>query len=152
MGDFNSPLSNDDKSGGLASNQESKLDLLNFINNLAFMDVDLLGGRFTWSNRTVGGECIQVHLDRALISPVWMQTHSCRLSLLPQVGLDHSHISLSIFPLMIKWTFPFQFKKMWISHLALETKISSWWKIEVEGTAMFRVAQKLKNVKRNIKV
>ena len=40
---------------------------------------------------------------------------------------------------------------MWISHLALETKISSWWNIELEGTTMFRVAQKLKNVKRNIK-
>ena len=34
----------------------------------------------------------------------------------------------------------------------LETKISSWWNIEVEGTAMYMVAQKLKNVKRNIKV
>ena len=41
---------------------------------------------------------------------------------------------------------------MWISNLALETNIFSWWNIEVESTAMFKVAQKLKNVKRNIKV
>ena len=58
MGDFNSPLIDDDKCGGLASDQESKLDLSNFIHNLDLMDVDLLGGRYTWSNRRVCGECI----------------------------------------------------------------------------------------------
>ena len=41
---------------------------------------------------------------------------------------------------------------MWITHLELESKISSWWNIEVVGTAMYRVAHKLKNVKRNIKI
>ena len=47
MGDFNTPLSDDEKIGGMASNLDSKLDLSNFINSLAFMDMDLLGGRFT---------------------------------------------------------------------------------------------------------
>ena len=104
------------------------------------MDVDLLGGSFTWSNKRVGEECIQVHLDRALISPGWLKTHSCRLSLLPRVGSDHSPISLSISPLVVKRTFPFRFETMWITHLALEPKISSWWNIEIKGTAMYRVA------------
>ena len=72
MGDFNSPLTDDEKCVGLAPSQESKLDLANFIHNLAFMDVDLLGGSFTWSNKRVRGECIQVCLDRALISPRWL--------------------------------------------------------------------------------
>ena len=72
MGDFNSPLTDDEKYGGLAQNEDNKLDLTNFIHNLAFMDVDLLGGSITWYNRRVGGECIQVRLDRALISPGWL--------------------------------------------------------------------------------
>ena len=58
MGDFNSTLSDDDKSRGLALDQESKLDLSNFINNLSFMDVDLSRGKFTWSNRRVGMDYI----------------------------------------------------------------------------------------------
>ena len=152
MGDLNFPLTDGEKYGGLTPDQESKLDLSNFIHNLAFMDFDLLGGRFTWSNRRIGGECIQIHLDRAFISPRWLQSHFCRLSLLPKVGLDHSPISLCVFPLTFKRTFPFHFEKMWITHPTLETKISSWWNIEVEGTAMYKVAQKLKNVKRNIKI
>ena len=40
---------------------------------------------------------------------------------------------------------------MWLSHPALEGNISHWWNLEVDGTAMYRVSQKLKNVKRNIK-
>ena len=67
------------------------------------------------------------------------------------MGLDHSPISLSFFRLTFKRTFPFYFEKMWISHLGLETKIYSWWNIVMEGTTMYRVAQKLKNMKRNIK-
>lgn len=140
MGDLNSPLTDDEKSRGFAPDQDSKLDLSNFIHNLAFLDMDLLGGSFTWSNRRVGKDCIQVHLDRALISLGWLQSHSCRLSLLPRVGFNHSPILLFVFPLAIRRTFPFCFEKMWITHLDLASKISSWWNIEVEGTAMFRVA------------
>ena len=44
MGDFNTPLFDDEKLGGMALDLDSKLDLSNFINSLAFMDVDLLGG------------------------------------------------------------------------------------------------------------
>ena len=35
MGDFNTPLSNDEKLGGMALDLDSKLDLSNFINILA---------------------------------------------------------------------------------------------------------------------
>ena len=40
---------------------------------------------------------------------------------------------------------------MWTIHPDLETLIKEWWGIPVEGTAMFRVAAKLKNVKKDIK-
>ena len=51
MGDFNTPLTDEKKLGGLALDLDSKLDLSNFINNLALLDVDLLGGVFIWSNK-----------------------------------------------------------------------------------------------------
>ncbi len=140
MGDFNSPLSDAEKWGGLAPNQDSKHDLALFIQNFAFLDMDLQGGSFTWSNRRVGGDSIQVRLDRALLSPEWLLSHSCILSLLPRVGSDHSPISLSFSPLSNKRAFAFFFEKMWLSYLALEGKISSWWNFEVDGTAMYKVS------------
>ena len=47
MGDFNTPLMDEEKLGGLAPDWESKMDLSNFINSLALLDVDLSGGTYT---------------------------------------------------------------------------------------------------------
>ena len=41
---------------------------------------------------------------------------------------------------------------MWTLHPNLENLVKEWWGIKVEGTTMFRVATKLKNVKKNIKI
>jgi len=72
MGDFNTPLLDKEKKGGMPQDWDNKHDLSNFINGLAFLDLDLLGGGFTWSNKHLGKDCIQVRLDRALISPDWL--------------------------------------------------------------------------------
>ena len=47
MGDFNSLLVDEEKLGGLAPKWERKLDLSNFINSLAYLDMYLSGGAFT---------------------------------------------------------------------------------------------------------
>ena len=47
LGDFNTPLEDKDKMGGLPPDWESKQDLSNFINDLALLDLDLSGGTFT---------------------------------------------------------------------------------------------------------
>ena len=47
MGDFNTPLMDEEKLGGSALDWESQMDLSNFINSLAFLDVDFLGGAYT---------------------------------------------------------------------------------------------------------
>ena len=58
MGDFNSPLSDADKRGGQVPDLESIHELASFIQHLAFLDLDLQGGNFTWSNKRLGGENI----------------------------------------------------------------------------------------------
>lgn len=91
--DFNTPLVGEEKIGGLAPDWDSKQDLSNLINDLAFLDLDLLRGLYTWSNKRIGHDCIQVRLDRALISLDWLHSFSCKLSLLPRVGLVHNIIN-----------------------------------------------------------
>ena len=111
MRDFNSPLIDDDKCGGLATNYDSKLDLTNFIHNLAFMDMDLLGGSFTWSNRRVGVECIQVRLDRALISPGWLQPRSIYFPFSPEWAQTIPLFLFLLAPLLSKGLFLFTSRK-----------------------------------------
>ena len=152
MGDFNSLLVDEENMGGLVPDQERKLDLSNFINSLAYLYMDLSGGAFTMSNKRIGRDCIQVWLDRALISPNWFQSFSYKLSLFPRVGFDHSSIYLLVVSIEPRRNFPFLFEKMCTSHPDLLNKVYHSWGIEVEAASMFRVAKKLSNVKRMIKV
>ena len=64
---------------------------------------------------------------------------------------DHYPIFLLVDPTSLKKNFPFCFEKVWILHPGLETLINEWWNIKFDGSAMFRVAKKLRNVKDNIK-
>lgn len=43
MGDFNTPLHADENSGGVRSQLDSRMDLLNFINNQGLHDIGLQG-------------------------------------------------------------------------------------------------------------
>jgi hypothetical protein len=40
---------------------------------------------------------------------------------------------------------------MWESHPDFKNRIQEWWNIRVDGTAMYRLTQKLDNVRRNLK-
>ena len=51
MGDFNTLLVYEEKMGGPILDWENKQDLSSFINGLDFLDLDLMGGAFTWSNK-----------------------------------------------------------------------------------------------------
>ena len=41
---------------------------------------------------------------------------------------------------------------MWMQHPQFENKLAEWWNIDIEGTALYRVASKLKNVKKEVKI
>lgn len=68
------------------------------------------------------------------------------------MGSNHYPIFFLVDPLSLKKNFPFKFEKMWTLHPNLEDLIQEWWNITIEGIAMFRVAAKLKNVKKHIKI
>lgn len=58
MGDFNTPLHDVDKMGGSQIVDDSRYDLMNLSNDNAFLDLDLKGASFTWSNQHVGDALI----------------------------------------------------------------------------------------------
>lgn len=76
LGDFNTPLSNIEKYGGLPISIDSRQDLDDMINSLGLLDLDLIGAKFMWSKKCSGEDPIQVKLDRGLISPDWPPAHS----------------------------------------------------------------------------
>ncbi|KAH9287928.1 hypothetical protein KI387_032045, partial [Taxus chinensis] len=98
-------------------------EFVDFVADLNLLDVDLHGNKYTWTNRRLGKELIQVRLDRALISTSWILNQDFHLSSLPRIGSDHNPIALNL----LNWTKPirssFKFENMWMEHDDIYDKI-----------------------------
>ncbi|RVW92334.1 putative ribonuclease H protein [Vitis vinifera] len=109
------------------------------------------GGEFTWN----GGHNNQAgaRLDRFLVSPSWLdQFHGVTQSRLPRPISDH-------FPIILvgggirRGPTPFRFENMWLKVEGFKDLIHSWWQgIEVRGSANFRLAANMKEIKQKLKV
>lgn len=58
MGDFKTPLYDSKKIGWSQVHMDIKIDLIEFINNMALSDVELSEASFTWTNRRDGKDLI----------------------------------------------------------------------------------------------
>ena len=125
---------------------------MEFINKEGLMDLDLHGIQFTWTNKRIGNEFIQARLDRALISPDWTKDFVCKLEASQKVSADHFRLILTIVKAYSKKNYPFRFDKMWMQHPHFKSKLEEWWNIEVEGIALYKVATKLRNVKKESRI
>jgi hypothetical protein len=74
------------------------------------------------------------------------------LEALHKIGSDHFPLIFTIDKVNTKKNYLFRIEKMWMQHPQFESKIAEWWNIEVDGTTLFRVVTKLKNVKRKVKI
>ena len=115
------------------------------------MDLPLQGGEFTWNG--CHNNQVWVILDRFLVSPSWLdQFCGITQSRLPRPISDH-------FPIMLvgggtrRGPTPFRFENMWLKVDEFKDLIHSWWQgIEVRGSASFKLATKMKEIKQKLKV
>ena len=71
---------------------------------------------------------------------------------LQKIGSNHFPLIFTAEKINFKNNFPFRFQKIWMQHPQFESKLAEWWNIDVEGTALFKVATKLRNVKKEVKI
>ena len=121
------------------------------VDDLGLVDLPLQGGEFTWN----GGHNNQAwaRLDRFLKSPSWLDQFS---------GVTQSRLSRPIsdhFPIILvgggirRGLTPFKFENMWLKVEGFKDLIRSWWRrIEVRVSASFRLAAKMKEIKKKLKV
>ncbi|RVX02242.1 hypothetical protein CK203_028314 [Vitis vinifera] len=149
-GDFNITLFSRERSG----QRRISLAMRNFaeiVDDLGLVDLPLQGGDFTWN----GGLHNQswARLDRFLVSPSWIDQFSginqCRL---PRPVSDH-------FPIMLvgggirRGLAPFRFENMWLKAEGFKELVRSWWQgIDVRGSASYKLATKMKEIKQKLKV
>ena len=90
MGDFNTPLYHSEKLGGNRDYLESLQDLNDFMSRMDFIDVELRGSPYTWTNNRKGRDLIQVRLDRLMVTRNWNQLGNSILDNLTRTSSDHS--------------------------------------------------------------
>ena len=121
------------------------------VDDLELVDLPLQGGEFTWS----GGLSNQAwaRLDRFLVSPSWLDQFSgVTQGRLSRPTFDH-------FPIVLegggvrRGPTPFRFENMWLKVEGFNDIIRTWWQeIEVRGSASYRLAVKMKEIKKKLKV
>ena len=121
------------------------------VDEVGLMDIPLQGGVFTWS----GGPNNQswARLDRFLVNSSWLDQFSGVFQRrLPRPLSDHFPVLLEGGGLR-RGPSPFRFENMWLKVEGFQDLIRSWWwEIEVRGSASFRLATKLKEIKQKLKV
>ena len=144
-GDFNVILSQNER------NRQGRISaamrkFAQFIDELGLIDLPLQGGDYTWSGGP-NNRC-WARLDRFLVTSSWVdQFSSVFQKRLSRPVSDH-------FPVVLeggtvrRGPSPFRFKNMWLKVEGFQELIHSWWKgIEVRGSASYRLATKMKEVK-----
>ena len=118
-----------------------------FISEQGLIDLPMVGGRITWSNRRA-----RSRLDRILISTEWEECF-------PEVIQKRLARALSDhFPIMLACAMgrrgrtPFRFEKMWLQAEGFVEQVKRWWdSYQVEGNPSYAMAQKLKVLKGDLK-
>eukprot|EP00253_Pinus_taeda_P028466 PITA_28466 len=153
-GDFNMITSLMEKKGGLRKLNRDGEQFKDFIDNANLVDVYPKQGSFTWNNRRGGEHLISSRLDRFLVSEnLLLDGRNLESSILPSGGSDHWPISLVIEVPGPPRNKPFRFEKFWIEHPNFLTMVEKWWAepLVEEGTKMFNLQNRLKNVKLKLK-
>ncbi|RVW97672.1 Transposon TX1 uncharacterized 149 kDa protein [Vitis vinifera] len=121
------------------------------VDDLELVDLPLQGGEFTWN----GGLNNQAwaRLDRFLVSPSWLDLFS---------GVTQVRLSRPIsnhFPIVLegggirRGPTPFRFENMWLKVEGFQDMVRTWWQgIDVRGSASYKLAFKMKEIKKKLKV
>lgn len=150
-GDFNTPLNLEDKLEGRVNLSKSMKLFRKFIDKNKLIYLPLKGNTFTWSNRQCGRKFIQRKLDIFMATESWIEEYqNFDLVSIPRIASYHRLLLLYLEP-QKKKNSPFRFEYMWEQHESFNNNLLEWWNIIVKGIVMYRVSQKLKNVKKELK-
>ncbi|KAG7967737.1 hypothetical protein I3843_08G114300 [Carya illinoinensis] len=118
------------------------------MSKMGLMDIQLMGGEFTWSNNHAWSR-----LDIFILSPSWeSQYPNLSQKRFPRICSDH-------FPIMLEGggiqggRRPFKFENMWLKVEGFVDLIRQWWiSYSFDGNPSKILAEKLKALKKDLKI
>ena len=153
IGDLNELANPSEKRGGKRYPPSRFARLNNFMNRLNAVSVPATGYPFTWKKR-VQSHLIYERLDRAIIRNDWVNLYPDTIITHGAFSCsNHCPIILSVnTPIRRRKKLPFRFQNYWCQYKQLDPIVGKQWQTQVQGTKMFKLSQKLKSTKQQIKV
>lgn len=100
------------------------------IEDCLLVEVDLIGGAFTWEKSKGTTDWVRERLDRAFGTESWWQLFPlCTLSVFHAIVSDHEPIKLSLVNTAItKKDFRFRFENTWLKEANFHSDVSKFWR------------------------
>ncbi|XP_028070654.1 uncharacterized protein LOC114273089 [Camellia sinensis] len=148
LGDFNAIRFPYEKSGGSVSWSKDKEEFNSRILQAELVDLSYGGCQFTWANKRTSGDYIASKIDRVLVNETWLDAFPASFAtFLPSGISDHSAVVIYISDKVTSFKKPFKYFDFWADHEDFCSVVSTIWNQYIQGVPMFRVCQKLKNLK-----
>ncbi len=150
LGDFNEIMSSDEKQGKLFRCPAQMAEFREALNDCLLLDLGFQGYEFTWTNNRDPPECVDERLDRGVATEQWMDLFPCSriqhvvFALSDHMGLVLNSEAVIQGPQRNSRKRCFHFEHAWFREEGCEETISQAWETHQDGTAMFRLSQKIK--------
>ncbi|XP_077219768.1 uncharacterized protein LOC143853958 [Tasmannia lanceolata] len=153
IGDFNTVRFPNERINGAMPRVQDMDEFNSCISSSDLLDLHTIGNPYSWNNRSAAEEKMYTRLDRVLVNASWMQTHSNSFAKYKYPGIsDHSPLVLSLAPAESQGPKPFKFMNAWLDDVSLYLIVEKAWAINVQGNPMYRLVQKLKEVRKDISI
>ncbi|XP_021848076.2 uncharacterized protein [Spinacia oleracea] len=150
MGGFNALLALGDRLG--STFRETEIQPMRACMNVCRLtEVKTMGRFFTWNNKQDGEDRVFSRIDRVLANAEWdALLENVEATFLPEGEFDHCPMVLSCYTARAQRK-PFRFYNMWITAPGYHDLISKNWDRYVYGCPMYRVLQKMKWIKADLR-
>ncbi|OMO90423.1 Endonuclease/exonuclease/phosphatase [Corchorus olitorius] len=152
LGDFNQILNTNEKLSFTRNLTRGARELKECLDVCYLSEIPAKGQFFTWTNNREEDQVVWERLDRAFANPTWFrQNDKARLLNLPVEHSDHGPIILQTEELRPFKRRPYRFEAMWLTHPQCREVVKAAWDNNFQGSSSYRLVQKLKAAKGNLK-
>ncbi|GJY75667.1 putative reverse transcriptase domain, reverse transcriptase zinc-binding domain protein [Tanacetum coccineum] len=152
LGDFNAALFLHDSSAGNSKIDISMREFKECVEEIEVMDIQNSGLQFTWSQKPKGNDGLLKKIDRIMVNLSFNDSFvGAHAIFKPYRISDHSPSILNIPTVTKPKPKPFKFYNLITCHERFKQVVMEGWSKQVSGFHMFRVAYKLKNLKKPLR-
>ncbi|XP_056691817.1 uncharacterized protein [Spinacia oleracea] len=150
MGDFNALMEIKDRIGGPVRLGDIQA-MRNCMVHCNLSTIKTVGRQYTWNNKQEGEARVFSRIDRVLANASWLDLFpTAEANYLPEGEFDHSPMLLC-FHKNVNLKRPFRFFNMWANAENFIDVVQTNWEKPVFGCTMYRILQRLKWLKVDLK-